>query len=201
MKSAIIAQLNTPTFAAHPKRIKETRMTEEAQISSAQGRDSEQSNYNKSLGNAVQYLSFALGNEEYGVDILRVQEIRSWEPVSRIPNVPRYEKGVVNLRGAIVPIIDLRERFNFSRVEYTPLTVVVVLQAGDGNKTRIMGVVVDSVSDVINVDRTEIQNAPDFGTKVSNEFINGLVSVNERMVMLLDVDKLLKLEEVGSDEN
>ncbi|MDO9163434.1 MAG: chemotaxis protein CheW [Methylococcaceae bacterium] len=164
-------------------------------------KDSEQSNYNKSLGNAVQYLSFALGNEEYGVDILRVQEIRSWEPVSRIPNVPSYEKGVVNLRGAIVPIIDLRERFNFSRVEYTPLTVVVVLQAGDGNKTRIMGVVVDSVSDVINVDKTEIQNAPDFGTKVSNEFINGLVSVNERMVMLLDVDKLLKLEDLGSDEN
>jgi purine-binding chemotaxis protein CheW len=108
---------------------------------------------------------------------------------------------VVNLRGAIVPIIDLRERFNFSRVEYTPLTVVVVLQAGDGNKTRIMGVVVDSVSDVINVDKTEIQSAPDFGTKVSNEFINGLVSVNERMVMLLDVDKLLKLEDLGSDEN
>ncbi|MEQ1621033.1 MAG: chemotaxis protein CheW [Methylococcales bacterium] len=177
-------------------------MAEEVENSAAtSGRDSEQSNYNKSLGNAVQYLSFALGNEEYGVDILRVQEIRSWEPVSRIPNVPSYEKGVVNLRGAIVPIIDLRERFNFSRVEYTPLTVVVVLQAGNGNKTRIMGVVVDSVSDVINVDKTEIQNAPDFGTKVSNEFINGLVSVNERMVMLLDVDKLLKLEELGSDEN
>lgn len=181
---------------AHPTRIKETSMAQESP-----NKESEQSNYNKSLGNAVQYLSFALGNEEYGVDILRVQEIRSWEPVSRIPNVPSYEKGVVNLRGAIVPIIDLRERFNFSRVEYTPLTVVVVLQAGDGNKTRIMGVVVDSVSDVINVDKTEIQSAPDFGTKVSNEFINGLVSVNERMVMLLDVDKLLKLEDLGSDEN
>jgi len=180
----------------HPTRIKETSMAQESP-----NKESEQSNYNKSLGNAVQYLSFALGNEEYGVDILRVQEIRSWEPVSRIPNVPSYEKGVVNLRGAIVPIIDLRERFNFSRVEYTPLTVVVVLQAGDGNKTRIMGVVVDSVSDVINVDKTEIQSAPDFGTKVSNEFINGLVSVNERMVMLLDVDKLLKLEDLGSDEN
>jgi purine-binding chemotaxis protein CheW len=177
-------------------------MAEELQIlSETQGRDGEQSSYNKSLDNAVQYLSFALGNEEYGVDILRVQEIRSWEPVSRIPNVPGYEKGVVNLRGAIVPIIDLRERFNFSRVEYTPLTVVVVLQTGDGNKTRIMGVVVDSVSDVINVDKTEIQSAPDFGTKVSNEFINGLVSVNDRMVMRLDVDKLLKLEDLGSDEN
>jgi purine-binding chemotaxis protein CheW len=142
----------------------------------------------------IQYLSFVLGKEEYGVDILRVQEIRSWEPVSRVPNVPFYEKGVVNLRGAIVPIIDLRERFSLSKPEYTPLTVVVVLQTGSGSHTRIMGVVVDSVSDVISIERTDIQSAPDFGTKVSNEFINGLVSVNERMVMLLDVDKLLLLE-------
>ena len=149
----------------------------------------------------IQYLSFVLGKEEYGVDILRVQEIRSWEPVSRVPNVPPYEKGVVNLRGAIVPIIDLRERFSLSKVEYTPLTVVVVLQTGIGNHTRIMGVVVDSVSDVISIDKSEIQGAPDFGTKVSNEFINGLVSVNERMVMLLDVDKLLTLEVLEQSEN
>jgi purine-binding chemotaxis protein CheW len=149
----------------------------------------------------IQYLSFVLGKEEYGVDILRVQEIRSWEPVSRVPNVPLYEKGVVNLRGAIVPIIDLRERFALSKVEYTPLTVVVVLQTGSGSHTRIMGVVVDSVSDVISVDKSEIQGAPDFGTKVSNEFINGLVSVNERMVMLLDVDKLLTLEIMEQPEN
>jgi purine-binding chemotaxis protein CheW len=151
--------------------------------------------------NTIQYLSFVLGKEEYGVDILRVQEIRSWEPVSRVPNVPAYEKGVVNLRGAIVPIIDLRERFALSKVEYTPLTVVVVLQTGNGNNTRIMGVVVDSVSDVISVEKNEIQGAPDFGTKVSNEFINGLVSVSERMVMLLDVDKLLTIENTEQSEN
>jgi len=156
---------------------------------------------NSDVAVTIQYLSFVLGKEEYGVDILRVQEIRSWEPVSRVPNVPPYEKGVVNLRGAIVPIIDLRERFSLSKVEYTPLTVVVVLQTGSGNHTRIMGVVVDSVSDVISVDKSEIQGAPDFGTKVSNEFINGLVSVNERMVMLLDVDKLLTLEAMEQPEN
>ena len=155
----------------------------------------------KSDTTIIQYLSFVLGKEEYAVDILRVQEIRSWEPVSRVPNVPIYEKGVVNLRGAIVPIIDLRERFSLSKAEYTSLTVVVVLQTGSGNHTRIMGVVVDSVSDVISVERVEIQGAPDFGTKVSNEFINGLVSVNERMVMLLDVDKLLTLETLGNPEN
>lgn len=155
----------------------------------------------KNSDNTIQYLSFVLGTEEYGVDILRVQEIRSWEPVSRVPNVPPYEKGVVNLRGAIVPIIDLRERFALSKVEYTPLTVVVVLQTGSGNHTRIMGVVVDSVSDVISIEKSEIQGAPDFGTKVSNEFINGLVSVSERMVMLLDVDKLLTIENLEQNEN
>lgn len=151
-------------------------------------------------GDSVQFLSFTLGDEEYGVDILSVQEIRSWEPVSRIPNVPCYEKGVVNLRGAIVPIIDLRERFNLEHSAYTNLTVVVVLQATLKGRSRTMGVVVDSVSDVIYVDKNTIQSAPDFGTKVSTEFINGLASVNHRMLMLLDVDKLLKLEGVGDAE-
>jgi len=147
----------------------------------------------------LQFLSFTLGDEEYGVDILRVQEIRSWEPVSRIPNVPAYEKGVVNLRGAIVPIIDLRQRFNLGRVEYMPTTVVVVLQTEHHGKRRIMGIVVDAVSDVIHVEKNTIQRAPDFGTKVSTEFINGLASVNNRMIMLLDVDKLLKLENIEDD--
>ncbi len=154
----------------------------------------------KKLENMVQFLSFTLGDEEYGVDILQVQEIRSWEPVSRIPNVPSYEKGVVNLRGAIVPIIDLRERFGLSHLAYSPLTVVVVLQVQtDNGHARIMGVVVDSVSDVIYVDKKNIQSSPNFGTKVSTEFINGLASVNERMVMLLDVEKLLKLDELGDE--
>jgi purine-binding chemotaxis protein CheW len=170
-----------------------------AQESENKDHDQDQSDVRQD--NSVQYLSFALGKEEYGVDILRVQEIRSWEPVSRIPNVPFYEKGVVNLRGSIVPIIDLRERFNLKYAEYTLLTVVVVLQTIESGKIQTMGVVVDSVSDVINVDKTKIQSAPDFGTKVSNEFISGLVSVNERMVMLLDVDKLLRLEELSQAEN
>jgi purine-binding chemotaxis protein CheW len=148
-----------------------------------------------------QFLSFTLGSEEYGVDILRVQEIRSWEPVSRIPNVPAYEKGVVNLRGAIVPIIDLRERFDLGHSHYTPLTVVVVLQAHIGDKIRVIGVVVDAVSDVIDVEKKNIQSSPNFGAKVSTEFITGLVSVNQRMVMLLDVDKLLRLDGVDDDEN
>jgi purine-binding chemotaxis protein CheW len=150
--------------------------------------------------NVLQFLSFTLGNEEYGVNILRVQEIRSWEPVSRIPNVPSYEKGVVNLRGAIVPIIDLRERFQLSRADYSSLTVVVVLQAELNGKSRTMGVVVDAVSDVVEVEKETIQQAPDFGSKVNMLFINGLASVNERMLMLLDVEKLLKLEGVEEIE-
>lgn len=159
----------------------------------------EQGETAKSQENQLQFLSFSLGREEYGVDILRVQEIRSWEPVSRIPNVPSYEKGVVNLRGAIVPIIDLRERFQLGHSQYTALTVVVVLQVRIEERTRIMGVVVDSVSDVINIDRKNIQTAPDFGAKVSTQFITGLAAVGGRMVMLLDVDKLLSLDGV-SDE-
>jgi len=155
----------------------------------------------KELKNLVQFLSFTLGEEEYGVDILRVQEIRSWEPVSRIPNVPSYEKGVVNLRGAIVPIIDLRERFGLGHLAYSPLTVVVVLQMQtEEGAVRVMGVVVDSVSDVINVDKKTIQDPPNFGTKVSTEFINGLASVDERMVMLLDVEKLLQLDALDDDD-
>ncbi len=156
----------------------------------------------KKIENLVQFLSFTLGNEEYGVDILRVQEIRSWEPVSRIPNVPSYEKGVVNLRGSIVPIVDLRERFGLGHVDYSPLTVVVVLQIETKEgKIRTMGVVVDSVSDVVDVDKKTIQDAPNFGTKVSTEFINGLASVNDRMVMLLDVEKLLKLDGLDDEED
>ncbi len=154
----------------------------------------------KQVANAIQFLSFILGNEQYAVDILRVQEIRSWEPVSRIPNVPSYEKGVVNLRGAIVPVIDLRDKFNLGHAEYTPMTVVVILQTEVKGKNRIMGVVVDAVSNVIDIDKTTIQSPPEFGTKVSTEYINGLAAVDEQMVMLLDVDKLLKLDDVDEED-
>ena len=160
--------------------------------------DINKSHYHKEQDETSQYLSFTLGNEEYGVDILSVQEIRGWEPVSRIPNVPSYEKGVVNLRGSIVPIIDLREKLRIKFADYTSLTVVVVLQTTDDNKTRTMGVVVDSVSDVITINKTEIQNTPDFGAKANNEFINGLISLDDRMIILLNVDKLLELEELES---
>jgi len=146
---------------------------------------------------SAQYMTFTLADEVYGVDILRVQEIRGWETVTRIPNSPSYVKGVINLRGAIVPIFDLRERFNLPVQEYTKDTVVIVLRVSTAHNTRIMGVVVDAVSDVLSAKAAEIGTTPDFGGTVSTEFISGLASAGGKMIMLLDVDKLLSQGEVA----
>lgn len=146
-----------------------------------------------------QYLSFKLAGEHYGVDILKVQEIKGWIPVTRIPNTPSHVRGVLNLRGTIVPIIDLRLRFNLEPAEYTPVTVIIVLcvkTAGLGN--RVIGVVVDSVSDVLNVASADIRPAPDFGEGLNTEFIKGLATVGEHMVMLLESDKLLSADELAA---
>jgi purine-binding chemotaxis protein CheW len=137
-----------------------------------------------------QFLTFMLGDEEYGVDILRVQEIRGWEPVSRVPNVPAYEKGVINLRGAIVPIVDLRERFALPHTGYTPLTVVIVLQVLLEDRKRVVGFVVDQVSDVVDVTKEITQPTPEFGTGINTRFLRGLATVGQRMIMLLDIDRV-----------
>lgn len=142
-----------------------------------------------------QYLTFLLNDSEYAVDILRVREIRGYEPVSRIPNVPTYEKGVINLRGAIVPILDLREKFALGQALYTPTTVVIILHTQQDNGDKIMGVVVDAVADVIHLPQAAIQPAPDFGGHVGTEFVTGLATVENRMLVLFDVDRLLRLEE------
>lgn len=144
----------------------------------------------------AQFLTFTLDGEEYGVEILRVQEIKGWMPVTRVPNTPDYMQGVLNLRGTIVPIIDLRMRFNLTQVEYTPVTVVIVLTIIDGERRRTLGVVVDGVSDVVTVDRSELRPPPDFGTNVQTDFIDGIATVDEKMVMLLDIDRLLSSEEL-----
>lgn len=145
---------------------------------------------------ASQYLSFSLANEEYGVDILRVQEIKGWTPVTQIPNAPPFLKGVLNLRGTIVPIVDLRMRFNLEAVEYTPTTVVIVLSLVTDGRERTFGVVVDAVSDVLNISPADIRPKPDFGTVVDADFISGLATVDEHMVMLLDIDRLLRVDEI-----
>ena len=150
--------------------------------------------------NSQQYLTFVLGDENYGVDILRVQEIKGWSPVTHIPNTPEYMRGVLNLRGTIVPIVDLRMRFNMDTVEYTQLTVVIVLSVKAGDRERTLGIVVDGVSDVLTVKEGELKPTPDFGGAISTEYIRGLVTVEENMVMLLDIDLLLSVEELNQLE-
>jgi purine-binding chemotaxis protein CheW len=137
---------------------------------------------------AAQYLTVNLGNEEYAVDILAVREIRGWTAVTRIPQAPPYVLGVLNLRGAIVPVLDLRLRFSLDREEYTATTVTVIVMVNG----RQFGVVVDAVSDVVEVAPGSIRPVPDMGTSVDTEYLKGLTSVGERMVLLLDVDRLLQ---------
>jgi purine-binding chemotaxis protein CheW len=146
-----------------------------------------------------QFLTFMLAGEEYGVDILRVQEIKGWDSVTPIPNTPDYIQGVINLRGTIVPIIDLRLRFNLEAVEYGPVTVVIVLRVEDpdGGKSRVMGLVVDAVSDVYNVPENAIKPAPDFGSVVDVDFVKGLATLDETMVIVLDIDRLLNADELS----
>ena len=149
----------------------------------------------------TQFLSFTLGDEDYGVNILRVQEIRGWEEVREIPKTPDYIKGVLNLRSTVVPIIDLRIRFGFETVEYKATTVIIVLSVEKEDGSHVMGVVVDAVSDVLNIDPDNIKDAPNFGAKVNTKFMNGMVMVNERMVILLNVDRLLEQDELAAIEN
>lgn len=136
----------------------------------------------------LQYLAVNLAQEEYGIDILAVREIRGWTPVTRIPQAPHYVLGVLNLRGAIVPILDLRLRFGLTREEYDATTVTVIITVAG----RLFGVVVDGVSDVLDVGTADVEPVPDMGTTVDTEYLKGLTSVAERMVLLLDVDKLLQ---------
>jgi len=149
-----------------------------------------------------QYLTFLLGDEEYGVDILRVQEIRGWDSVTTIPNAPAFIKGVINLRGTIVSILDLRERFGIDSVEYNELTVVVVLRVkgGEGDKERIMGVVVDAVSEVYHISEDELKDAPDLGYAINMDYMKGMATVDEKMIIVLDIDHLMSLKDIDDME-
>lgn len=137
-----------------------------------------------------QMLTFTLGAETFGVDILSVQEIRGWSPVTRVPQTAGHVLGVLNLRGAIVPIVDLRLRFQLARAEYDALTVIIVLSVNGAGGRREVGVVVDAVSEVVDVGAGDLRPAPDLG-HAAMEHISGLLPVGERMVILLDVDRLV----------
>ncbi|MDR2876624.1 MAG: chemotaxis protein CheW [Chromatiales bacterium] len=138
-----------------------------------------------------QYLTFVLAGEEYGIDILRVQEIRGWTAVTPIPNTQEYVQGVLNLRGVVIPIIDLRRRLGMARIEYGTTTVIVVVNIISEGRRGVAGLVVDGVSDVYSVMEGEIKPTPEFGAAVDVKFIAGMAALGEKMVVLLDVDKLL----------
>lgn len=134
-----------------------------------------------------EFLTFTLGEEEYGIDILKVQEIRGYDSVTTIANSPKFIKGVINLRGIIVPIVDMRIKFNLGKVEYSELTVVIILNI---NK-RVVGMVVDGVSDVITLTDAQIKPAPAFGAVFDTQYLTGLGTIDQRMLILVDIEKLM----------
>lgn len=142
---------------------------------------------------AREYLTFRLDQEEYGIDILKVQEIRSYEPPTRIANAPSFIKGVVNLRGTIVPIVDMRLKFGCEKAEYNSFTVVIILNL----RSRIVGIVVDSVSDVMELPPDSLKAAPDVESRIGNDAVLGLGSLGERMLILLDIEKLMSSLDMG----
>jgi len=142
---------------------------------------------------AKEYLAFTLGREEYGIDILRVQEIRGYEPVTRIANAPDFIKGVVNLRGTIIPIVDMRIKLNLGEATYDQFTVVIILNIAG----RVVGMVVDSVSDVTMLKPEQMRAAPEAGTAFDSDYLIGLGDLGQRMLILVDIDRLMTSAEMG----
>ena len=136
---------------------------------------------------ANQFLTFCLGEEEYGMDILKVQEIRGYDSITQIANAPEFVKGVINLRGIIVPIVDMRIKFKLGNATYDQFTVVIILNVVG----RVMGVVVDGVSDVLSLGQDQMRPTPEFGSVIDAEYIMGLGTVDERMLILVDIEKLM----------
>ncbi len=146
-----------------------------------------------------QYLTFMLAGEEYGLNILNVQEIKGWEGATPIPNTPDHVLGVINLRGTVVPIIDLRNCFGLDKSDFGPTTVVIVVKTrSEDNTERVVGMVVDAVSEVYNLSEAAIENTPSMGTVVSTEYIKGLATVDEKMIILLNINHMIEVE-VGKE--
>lgn len=148
-------------------------------------------NTSQDLG--AEYLTFTLGTEDYGVDILKVQEIRGYDTVTRLPDSPEFIKGVINLRGVIVPVVDLRIKFKLGEVRYDTFTVMIILNVGG----RIIGMVVDGVSDVIRLAPGQVRPAPELGAAVDTKFLAGVGTMEERMILLLDIDRMLNSREMA----
>jgi purine-binding chemotaxis protein CheW len=148
---------------------------------------------NATADQPLEFLAFTLGKEEYGISIQKVQELRGYETVTRVANAPPFIKGVVNLRGIIVPIIDMRIRFNLGTPTYDAMTVVVILNVAG----RVVGMVVDSVSDVVTLTPAQIKPAPEMNGSMSTNYLTGLGSIDERMLILVDIDKLMSGVDMG----
>lgn len=145
-----------------------------------------------------EYLTFVLNNQEFGVDILCVQEIRVWSSVTELPSKPDYIKGVINLRGIIIPIVDLRQRFGLEPLEYDKQTVTIILRTQDTDKPMVVGIVVDAVSEVYKFDKKSIRKAPEFGNQIDNCFLKGLADADDKLIILLETKTLLNQDELYS---
>lgn len=147
----------------------------------------------KTESKRLEFLTFTLGDEHYGLDIMKVKEIRGYEPVTKIANAPPFIKGVLNLRGDIVPIVDLRLKFAVGNAVYNEFTIVIMLHIGE----RIVGIVVDAVSDVVNIEADDIKPPPEFGVAFDSQYLHGLAPINEHMIILLNIEKLISSQELG----
>ncbi len=150
-----------------------------------------------STPSANEFLTFTLGAEEYGIEILKVQEIRGYDAVTHIANSPEFIKGVINLRGIIVPIVDLRIKFKLGNIEYNEFAVVIILNLGG----RVMGIVVDGVSDVIALNASQIRPVPDLVSSIDTRFLVGLGAVENRMLILVDIERLMTSQEMALMDN
>jgi purine-binding chemotaxis protein CheW len=148
---------------------------------------------NHESGVISEFLAFTLGNEVYGIDILTVQEIRAYEPVTKIANTPEFIKGVINLRGVIVPIVDMRIKFHLDAVDYSQFTVVIILNVCG----RVIGMVVDGVSDVVDLSPEQIHAAPEFGASLDIQYLQGMATLDGRMVILVDIERLMSASDMA----
>ena len=143
------------------------------------------------------YLTFSLGGEEYGIGILKIREIIGMLPITAVPQTPQYVKGVVNLRGKVIPVVDLRLRFGMEKIDYTERTCIIVVEIeGAGGKISI-GIVVDSVSEVLNIRAAQIEHAPTFGVRLKTDFILGMAKMDGGVKILLDIDPVLRQEDIA----
>lgn len=160
-------------------------MTEETEIA-----DEIKSDDHVDQDSIQQFLTFTIGEEEYGVEIMKVREIKGWTETTRLPNSPDFMKGVINLRGVVIPIFDLRGRFSMGETNPDEKNVVIIIAVGE----RLIGVLVDAVSDILSVSEDQIRPAPKMETKLDEKFVSGLISVDEKMVVVLDVENLFDSE-------